>query len=78
MVTITTKSIVVSMQTREADVDDNISKPGLISELIGIKVGGAQKYKSDTASGSGKLNNSSVSSGMTTSVAIMTFDSIHD
>ena len=35
------------MLTREADADDNISKPGLIFELMGIKVGGAHKYKSN-------------------------------
>ncbi|KAJ9671488.1 hypothetical protein PVL29_025270 [Vitis rotundifolia] len=73
-----TMSTVVSMLMGEADVDDNISRPGLISELMGIKVGGAQRYKSDTASGSGQVDNSSLSSGMVTSVATMTFNSIYD
>ena len=35
------------MITREANANDNISKPGLIFELMGIKVGRAHKYKSD-------------------------------
>ena len=35
-----TRSIVVNMLTREADVDDNMSKLGPIYEHMEIKVGG--------------------------------------
>lgn len=71
-------STVVSMLTGEADVGDDIFRPGLIADLIGIKFGGTPKYKFDAASGSGNLGNSSSSSAMTTSIATMTFNSIFD
>lgn len=69
---------VVSMLMGEVDVDDKISRPGLITELMGIKGGGAKKSGSGTTSGSGKQENSSLLSVTATSAATMTFNSIYD
>ncbi|XP_059444394.1 cold-responsive protein kinase 1-like isoform X2 [Corylus avellana] len=81
-------STVVRMLLGEIHVNDKeITKPGLLSELMDTDDDGrGRKYKaemkntSDTASsGLGKLYNSSSSSGnMTTSFATMTFNSIYD
>ncbi|KAJ0047016.1 hypothetical protein Pint_04708 [Pistacia integerrima] len=80
-------STVVQMLTGEIDVSEQkISKPGLLSELLGLKVGKGQKDESDgknkaltQSADSGRLDGSSSSSGnMDTSHATMTFNSIYD
>lgn len=80
-------STVVRMLTGEIDVSEQkISKPGLLSELLGLKVGKGQKDESEgknkaftQSADSGKLDGSSSSSGnMDTSYATMTFNSIYD
>ncbi|XP_031266844.1 cold-responsive protein kinase 1-like [Pistacia vera] len=80
-------STVVQMLTGEIDVSEQkISKPGLLSELLGLKVGKGQKDESDgknkaltQSADSGRLDGSSSSSGnMDTSYATMTFNSIYD
>ncbi|KAJ4726421.1 Protein kinase superfamily protein [Melia azedarach] len=74
-------STVVEMLIGEIDVDkEKISKPGLLSELLGLKGDkGDMKNKSSAVSGdSSKLDHSSSSSGNITSYATMTFNSIYD
>ncbi|KAL5738204.1 hypothetical protein ACOSP7_030965 [Xanthoceras sorbifolium] len=78
-------STVVKMLTGEIDItEEKILKPGLLSELLGLKVDNGKKKDdvstSYTASaGSSKPDNSSSSSGNTyTSYATMTFNSIYD
>ena len=74
-------STVVKMLTGEIDVnEEKISKPGLLSELLGLKVDKSQK-KSDVIkySDSSKPDHSSSSSRyMYDSYATMTFTSIDD
>ena len=74
-------STVVKMLTGEIDVnEEKISKPGLLSELLGLKVDKNQK-KSDGIkyTDSSKLDHSSSSSrNMYDSCATMTFTSIND
>ncbi|KAJ4977366.1 hypothetical protein NE237_002472 [Protea cynaroides] len=78
-------STVVKMLKGEVNVDGiKITKPGLISDFMDLKVRGGQKEKTDakitscTASSmSGKVDNSSFSSENTT-CATMTFNSIYD
>nr|AWW16523.1 protein kinase superfamily protein [Ipomoea pes-caprae] len=73
-------STVLEMLTGEAEVDDSmISEPGLISELMGLRV--QKKEKLFTASiNSGKEGNSSSSGNTSTGMtqATMTFTSIRD
>ncbi|XP_038686385.1 cold-responsive protein kinase 1-like isoform X2 [Tripterygium wilfordii] len=79
-------SKVVQMLMGEIDVNDTkISRPGLLYELMGIKDKKGHRNSSDTmnttfseSSGSGKPEASFSSSGMTTSYAAMTFNSIYD
>lgn len=67
-------STVVKMLRGQRDLNDsNISKPGLISELVGLK-----RQKSYTISASSGNNDNSSSSGNTTTHATMTFTSIYD
>ncbi|KAA8526771.1 hypothetical protein F0562_009000 [Nyssa sinensis] len=72
-------STVVKMLTGEMDVDvddQKLSKPGLMSELMGLK---NNKNKSNTISASsGNQTNSSSSENTSTSYATMTFTSIYD
>ncbi|XP_044472777.1 cold-responsive protein kinase 1-like [Mangifera indica] len=70
-------STVVQMLAGEIDLSkQEISKPGLLSELLGLKVGKGQKDESDD---SGKLDgSSSMLRNMDTSYATMTFNSIYD
>ncbi|EOY13217.1 Kinase superfamily protein isoform 4 [Theobroma cacao] len=73
-----TMSEVVKMLMGEAAVNDqNISRPGLLSEFMSLR---GHKDKSDlTSEGTGKAGNSSSSSvNITTSYATMTFNSIYD
>ncbi|KAK1582508.1 hypothetical protein Q3G72_015716 [Acer saccharum] len=74
-------STVVKMLTGEIDVnEEKISKPGLLSELLGLKVNKSQK-KSDVIkyTDSNKPDRSTSSSGnMYDSYATMTFTSIDD
>ncbi|KAK4851589.1 hypothetical protein QYF36_016584 [Acer negundo] len=74
-------STVVKMLTGEKDVnEEKISKPGLLSELLGLKVDKSRK-KSDVIkyTDSSKPDHSSSSSGnMYNSHATMTFTSIND
>jgi hypothetical protein len=81
-------STVVRMLLGEIHVNDKeITKPGLLSELMDTDDDGrGQKYKAEmkntsdaSSSGLGKLYDSSSPSGnMTTSFATMTFNSIYD
>lgn len=78
-------STVVKMLTGEVDVDDSkITKPGLISDFMDLKVRHAPKpmhdgnSKSDyTSSGSENIDNTTVTLG-SSSVATMTFTSVLD
>ncbi|XP_010275933.1 PREDICTED: putative serine/threonine-protein kinase [Nelumbo nucifera] len=78
-------STVVKMMTGEIDVDDKIiTKPGLISDLMDLKVKNGQKQNNKNTStygsfGSDKQNSSFLSSGNTTNTnATMTFTAIDD
>ncbi|KAI3441481.1 Protein kinase domain-containing protein [Psidium guajava] len=81
-------STVVKMLTGEIDVNaEKISRPGLLSEFMGIKVDLGQTTTTDKpkvgdasdSAGTGKpYNSSSSSEGITTSYATMTFNSIYD
>lgn len=78
-------STVVDMLTGDIDVnEEKISKPGLLSELLGLKVNKDKKKsdmnKSYTASAdTSNLECSTSSTGnMDTSYATMTFNSIYD
>nr|XP_024922428.2 cold-responsive protein kinase 1-like isoform X1 [Ziziphus jujuba var. spinosa]XP_048321155.1 cold-responsive protein kinase 1-like isoform X1 [Ziziphus jujuba var. spinosa] len=82
-----TMSTVVKMLTGEIDISDMvIAKPGLFSEFMDMKDSRSGKEKVNTidtfetlSGGSGKLANSSSSSGnITTSFATMTFNSIYE
>ncbi|XP_028051350.1 cold-responsive protein kinase 1-like isoform X1 [Camellia sinensis] len=69
-------SKVVKMLTGEMDVDDKeILKPGLISELMGLKM---QKDTTDTLSADSKKHDNSSSSETSTSYATMTFTAIDE
>lgn len=70
-------SEVVKMLTGEMDVvdDQKISKPGLISELMGLK---GRKDSSYTLSGDSKKIDDSSSGNVDESCATMTFTSIYD
>lgn len=69
-------SKVVKMLTGEMDVDDQeILKPGLISELMGLKM---QKDTTDTLSADSKKHDNSSSSETSTSYATMTFTAIDE
>lgn len=78
-------STVVKMLTGENDIDDNkITKPGLISDFMDLKVRDPQKTNSEmknmssyNASSSDNLYNSNASSGNTSS-ATMTFTTPYD
>jgi len=79
---------VVKMLTGEIDVNaEKISRPGLLSEFMGIKVDLGHTSTADKpiigdtsdSAGTARLCNSSSSSGdITTSYATMTFNSIYD
>lgn len=74
-------STLVNMLIGEIDVNkEEISKPGLLSDLLGLRVDKGEKDKASAVSGdSSKLDHSSFSSGnMTTTYATMTFNSIFD
>ncbi|XP_073268145.1 cold-responsive protein kinase 1 isoform X1 [Populus alba] len=79
-------SKVVLMLMGEMDVNDKISKPGLLSEFRGFKGDKKQKDRDQidkwetkkSSPNSSKLEGSSSSSGMATSYATMTFNSIYD
>lgn len=80
-------STVVSMLLGEIHVnDEEISKPGMLSELLNTNDDGrGQKYEAEmkntsnaSSSGLGKLYNSSSSEYMATSFGTMTFNSIYD
>ncbi|KAM7278433.1 hypothetical protein ACFE04_005567 [Oxalis oulophora] len=74
-------STVVKMLLGEIDVDDQeITKPGLLSEFMSIKVKTGQKNKHASSSGSADSDNhSSFSTGhMDNSHGTMTFNSIYD
>lgn len=78
-------STVVKMLTGEIDVNDKISKPGLLSEFMSLKGDKGQKNKSNqknssytVTSGPGRPENSCSSSAVVTSHATMTFNSIYD
>ncbi|XP_065861981.1 cold-responsive protein kinase 1-like [Euphorbia lathyris] len=79
-------SMVVKMLKGEMDVNDEaITRPGMLSELMGIRSDRRNKGKvssknsTSTLSGdSSKLENSSSSSAAPTSHATMTFNSIYD
>ncbi|KAF5477396.1 hypothetical protein F2P56_004040 [Juglans regia] len=84
-------STVVKMLTSEVDVDDiKITKPGLITDFMDLKVRGAQKSKLDMkdkpdmknksytiSSGSDNLDSSTLSSA-TTTAATLTFTAMYD
>ncbi|XP_040988332.1 cold-responsive protein kinase 1 isoform X2 [Juglans microcarpa x Juglans regia] len=84
-------STVVKMLTSEVDVGDiEITKPGLITDFMDLKVRGAQKSKLDMndkpdmknksytiSSGSDNLDSSTLSSG-TTTAATLTFTAMYD
>ena len=75
-------SAVVKMLTGKMDLDDNkITKPGLISDFMDLKVRGAQKKPDTTVpsynSSSENLDNSTLSSGSTTA-ASFTFTATYD
>lgn len=74
-------STVVKMLTGKMDLDDNkITKPGLISDFMDLKVRGAQKKpgatitSSNVSSGSDNLDSSALLSGTTTA----TFTTLYD
>lgn len=82
-------STVVMMLMGEIEVNDKISKPGLLSEFTSFKGDKMPKQKGgkdqnnkwemkNSSSTSGKVENSSSSSGVDTSYATMTFSSIYD
>lgn len=79
-------STVVSMLMGEMDVKDKISRPGLLSEFRSLKGDKKQKDRDQndkwetkkSSPNSSKLEDSSSSSGMATSFASMTFNSIYD
>lgn len=78
-------STVVKMLGGEIDVNEvKISRPGLLSEFMGVKVDLGKTETKDSsftvsAATSGNVDNMSSSSGdMTTSYATMTFNSIYD
>lgn len=78
-------STVVKMLTGEIDVDkEKISRPGLLSEFMGVKVDLGKTQTKDSscrtsASTSSNAGNMSSSSGnTTTSHATMTFSSMYD
>ncbi|PKI37696.1 cold-responsive protein kinase 1-like [Punica granatum] len=75
-------STVVKMLTGEIDMnEEKISRPGLLSEFMGVKVdlGKTDTKDSTYTVSSGNADNMSSSSGdMTTSYATMTFNSIYD
>lgn len=80
-------STVVQMLKGEIDFSERkISKPGMLSDSLGLKGGKGQKDESDEKikaftlpADSGKLGGSTSSSGnMATSYATMTFNSIYD
>ena len=71
-------STVVKMLTGEMNVDDNeITKPGLISDFMDLKVRSNEKNKPETTTGLDNLDNSMLSSGNTTA-ATMTFTALYD
>jgi hypothetical protein len=71
-------STVVKMLTGEMSIDDyEITKPGLISDFMDLKVRSNEKKMPETATGSDNLDNSMLSSGSTTA-ATMTFTAICD
>lgn len=75
-------STVVKMLTGKMDLDDNkITKPGLISDFMDLKVRGAQKKPDTTVpsynSSSDNLDNSTLSS-VSTTAASFTFTAIYD
>lgn len=78
-------STVVKMLTGEMNFDDDkITKPGLISDFMDLKVRSNEKNKPETtntsynvSSGSDNLDNSILSSG-TTTAATMTFTALYD
>ncbi|KDP32521.1 hypothetical protein JCGZ_14724 [Jatropha curcas] len=80
-----TMSTVVKMLTGEIDVNDyKISKPGLLAEFIAFR-GSDKRKKANVSSTTGSAgstkpgdDNLSSSSGMATSYATMTFNSIYD
>ncbi|KAK9275778.1 hypothetical protein L1049_023047 [Liquidambar formosana] len=73
---------VVKLLTGEKDVDDDkITKPGLISDFMDLKVRGPSKIKSDinnTSPGSDSLDVSTLSSGTSTTCATTTFTAVYD
>lgn len=75
-------STVVKLLTGERGVDDDkITKPGLISDFMDLKVRGPSKIKSDinyTSSGSDNLDISTLSSGTSTTCATTTFTAVYD
>ncbi|XP_010258651.1 PREDICTED: putative serine/threonine-protein kinase [Nelumbo nucifera] len=77
-------STVVKMLTGEIDITHKpISKPGLISDFLDLKVRSVENQKNSknttyTSSGSDRQYNLSLSSDSTTSCATMTFTAIHD
>ncbi|XP_061983461.1 cold-responsive protein kinase 1-like isoform X1 [Populus nigra] len=82
-------STVVMMLMGEIEVNDKISKPGLLSDFTSFKGDKMPKHKGgkdqnnkwemkNSSSTSGKVENSSSSSGVDTSYATMTFSSIYD
>ncbi|XP_002524272.2 cold-responsive protein kinase 1 [Ricinus communis] len=72
-------STVLGMLTGAIDVnDEEISKPGLLSELVGIKGANDQKGKAKTSNSASTGTASSSLSEVTTSHATMTFNSIYD
>ncbi|KAJ4833857.1 hypothetical protein Tsubulata_029877 [Turnera subulata] len=86
-------SVVVKMLKHETNVNDKISRPGLLSEFMGLKNERDEKPKRDKnqedkpmlknsfyteSSGSGKVDDSSSSFRLVTSHATMTFNSIYD
>lgn len=80
-----TMSTIVKMLTGEKEVDDReITRPGLISEFMGIKSGKGRRKDLDNSSyalssSSGNPGKSSLSSeNMATSFATMSFSSIYD
>ncbi|XP_024029159.1 cold-responsive protein kinase 1 isoform X2 [Morus notabilis] len=77
-----TMSTVVEMLSGDKDVNDmTVSKPGLLSEFMGLKGGGDEKDKVNTKYSSDAVfvdSGKTSSSGMDTSIATMTFNSIYD
>lgn len=82
-------STVVLMLMGEIEVNDKISRPGMLSEFMSFKGDKMRKHRDekdqnnkwemkDSSSYSGKVENSSSSLGMETSYATMTYSSIYD